>query len=71
LLACAMVTVPPNGLIRSITDRMPAVLEAPDWPVWLGETAASPAEAKAVLKVPAGTDWRMAPEKQPSQPSFL
>lgn len=45
-----MVTVPPNALIGRITDRMPAILQQADWPVWLGETDASLAEAKALLK---------------------
>jgi putative SOS response-associated peptidase YedK len=45
-----MVTVPPNELIGRITDRMPAILRQEDWAVWLGETEASPAEAKALLR---------------------
>lgn len=45
-----MVTVPPNPLIGRITDRMPAILRQEDWPAWLGETDASPAEAKALLR---------------------
>jgi putative SOS response-associated peptidase YedK len=45
-----MVTVPPNPLIGRITDRMPAILPQQDWPVWLGETDASLAEAKALLR---------------------
>lgn len=45
-----MVTVPPNPLIGRITDRMPAILHQEDWPAWLGERDASPAEAKTLLK---------------------
>lgn len=45
-----MVTVPPNPLIGRITDRMPAILAQEDWPAWLGETDASIAEAKALLR---------------------
>lgn len=45
-----MVTVPPNPLIGRITDRMPAILPQEDWPAWLGETDASTAEAKALLR---------------------
>ncbi len=46
----AMVTVPPNPLIGTITDRMPAVVGDADWPVWLGEQPATVGEIKAVLK---------------------
>ncbi len=50
LLTFAMVTVPPNDLIATITDRMPALLAAADWPMWLGEVTATPDEVKALLK---------------------
>jgi len=43
------VTTPANALISRITDRMPAILEEDDWPMWLGETDASPEDVKAVL----------------------
>lgn len=45
-----MATTPPNPLIATISDRMPAVLRPEDWAVWLGETEASLAEVKALLK---------------------
>lgn len=44
------VTTPTNQLISRITDRMPAILRADDVPIWLGETKASQAEVKAVLR---------------------
>jgi putative SOS response-associated peptidase YedK len=50
LLSFAMVTVPPNALIGTITDRMPALIEPADWPLWLGETPATPEAVKALLK---------------------
>lgn len=46
----AMVTTPPNPLIATITDRMPAVLNDADWPKWLGEEPATVDELKAMLK---------------------
>jgi putative SOS response-associated peptidase YedK len=46
-----MATTPPNPLIAGVTDRMPAILRQEDWPAWLGETDASPADAKALLKM--------------------
>jgi putative SOS response-associated peptidase YedK len=50
LLSFAMVTVPPNPIVATITDRMPALIDAADWPQWLGEAPASPGALKALLK---------------------
>lgn len=50
LLSFAMVTVPANPLIATITDRMPALIEPDDWAVWLGETPASFEEIKTLLR---------------------
>ncbi|MEJ0026485.1 MAG: SOS response-associated peptidase [Rhizomicrobium sp.] len=46
----AMVTTPPNPLIATITDRMPAVIDDADWAKWLGEEPATADELKAMLK---------------------
>jgi putative SOS response-associated peptidase YedK len=46
----AMVTVPPNALIATITDRMPALIADGDWAKWLGEEPASVDELKAMLQ---------------------
>lgn len=54
-----MATVPPNALIGTITDRMPAVMPESDWGIWLGETDAGLAEIKALLRTVEG-DWEMA-----------
>ncbi len=68
LLACVMVTVPANDLIRRAIKpreedpRMPAILEDEDWPVWLGEEDPAPTDAKAVLKTMEGVNWTAAPE---------
>ncbi len=66
-LAFVMVTTAANPLISSITDRMPAVLEAKDIGKWLGEEAATPDELKAILK-PLEGDWTMGPEKPDPPP---
>ena len=67
LLSFAMVTVPPNALIATITDRMPALIAPADWPLWLGEVPATPAQLKALLKPSArDLDLRKA-EKPPSR----
>jgi putative SOS response-associated peptidase YedK len=74
MLACVMVTVPANQLIRRTAKaneddpRMPAILADDAWPAWLGETGASPAEAKAVLKTMEGVNWHAAPEATAPRP---
>jgi putative SOS response-associated peptidase YedK len=65
LTACVMVTVPANRLLSGLpTDRMPAILAAEDWPAWLGETAATPAQAKTCLKTVEGVRWTMTREER-------
>jgi putative SOS response-associated peptidase YedK len=74
----AMVTVPANALISSITDRMPAVIQPDNWRKWLGEDPATGNELKAML-VPSEGDWAMEPEirnpttkkRSDSQPSLF
>lgn len=34
---CAIVTTPANAEARAVHHRMPLILEAEDWPLWLGE----------------------------------
>lgn len=64
MLACAMVTVPANGLIATLpSDRMPAVLDEKDWATWLGETG-SHVDAKAVLKTVECVRWTMTREER-------
>jgi putative SOS response-associated peptidase YedK len=38
-----IITVPAQGAIAEIHDRMPLVLDETDWAVWLGETPGDPA----------------------------
>ena len=66
----AMVTVPPNRLIGTITDRMPAVIPYASWGKWLGEGGASVAELKTLL-VPFEGNWTMQEElpRRPKRPS--
>lgn len=64
LFSFAMVTVPPNALIATITDRMPALIAPEDWPLWLGETNASLNEIKDLLK-PSDRPLNMRPAKKP------
>lgn len=74
MLACVMVTVPANDLIRRTIKpreddpRMPAILEPDAWSTWLGESGAAPADAKAVLKTMEGVNWTAAPEPKAPRP---
>ena len=47
LLTCTHITMPPNGVIAKIHDRMPAILRAEDHEAWLSGT---PEQAAACLK---------------------
>ena len=63
----AMVTTPPNALIGTITDRMPAVIQSDQWAKWLGEEPASVQELKEML-APFEGDWRMEAAPKASRP---
>jgi putative SOS response-associated peptidase YedK len=65
LLTFVMVTTPPNDLIARVTDRMPAVIPPEHWGTWLGESGASPADAKALL-VPHAGELDMALQPKPT-----
>lgn len=70
LLACVMVTVPANKLLRDSIlkndsdPRMPAILAPEDWDIWLGEREASIEEVRATLKTVEGVNWSMAREQK-------
>ena len=59
----AMVTVSPNKLIATITDRMPAIIKEPEWAKWLGEEPATTEELKALL-MPYEGDLEMKPQEK-------
>lgn len=46
----AIVTTAANALLAEIHDRMPVILAAENWPVWLGESEADPSELKSLLR---------------------
>lgn len=57
-------TVPANPLIAKITDRMPAIVRAEDWPTWLGENDAPLKNVKALLRTfDDGGGWLMAEQQ--------
>jgi putative SOS response-associated peptidase YedK len=66
-----MATTPPNDLIARITDRMPAILPRDTWATWLGETQASLAEIKELLRTyEDGGNLTMEPQ-EPSRAARL
>jgi len=63
LFTFVQVTTPANALIAPITDRMPAILRAEDWAVWLGEAPAPLSEIKALLRTYEDEGaWEIAPQ---------
>ena len=44
-----VITCPPNSLCAEVHDRMPVVLPAEAWPVWLGEKTADSERLKGLL----------------------
>jgi len=74
LLACVMVTVPANELIRrnikplEKDPRMPAILEDEEaGATWLGERSAEVADVKPVLNTMEGVTWTTVPEPKERQ----
>ena len=69
LFTFVQVTTPPNKLIATITDRMPAIIRPEHQSLWLGETAAPLAEVKAILEPydDAG-GWDFGPEPKKPKP---
>ncbi|MDZ4776924.1 MAG: SOS response-associated peptidase family protein [Alphaproteobacteria bacterium] len=58
------VTTTANALIAPVTDRMPAILPRDVWQLWLGETEASQADIKAVLRTfDDNGAWSIAPQE--------
>jgi putative SOS response-associated peptidase YedK len=50
LKSFTIITTPANMLLHSLHDRMPALIAPDNWAVWLGETAATEPELKALLR---------------------
>jgi putative SOS response-associated peptidase YedK len=50
LRSFAIVTGPANSLCRPIHERMPVILPPGAWPLWLGETEATPEKLLALLQ---------------------
>jgi putative SOS response-associated peptidase YedK len=54
LYSMAIVTGPPNGLVATVHDRMPIVLDPGDWDTWLVEGAKLPELRSLLRPYPAG-----------------
>jgi putative SOS response-associated peptidase YedK len=48
--SCAILTTTANAVMAPIHERMPVILDPGDFPAWLGETAAAPADVAALLR---------------------
>jgi putative SOS response-associated peptidase YedK len=59
--SCTIITTTANDLLAPLHPRMPVILAEADWPVWLGETPATDAELKALLKPYPAQDMTLWP----------
>jgi putative SOS response-associated peptidase YedK len=61
LLTCAIVTVPANGVLAPIHDRMPLILAPDDWALWLGEAGHGAARLMRPAPEAGLAAWRVDP----------
>lgn len=59
---CAMVTTGANLALSAIHHRMPVVVEAQDWPLWLGEAGKGAAALMRAAPEEALQFWRVDPK---------
>jgi putative SOS response-associated peptidase YedK len=59
--SCTILTTEPNELMAELHNRMPVILAASDWPIWLGETPANDDAVKALLRPCPSDDLTMWP----------
>jgi putative SOS response-associated peptidase YedK len=50
ILSCTILTCGANKVMGELHDRMPVILDDPDWSKWLGEEEATEAELLAMLE---------------------
>lgn len=56
LESCAILTVPANPFMAQFHDRMPAILGADDWNLWIDPLGVPPDRLKSLL-VPCPAEW--------------
>jgi putative SOS response-associated peptidase YedK len=54
-----VVTTAANSFMAGVHNRMPVIAAADDWPFWLGETAGTSTELKALLQPCPDEDLQM------------
>lgn len=54
--SCTILTCAPNPAMAELHNRMPVILDESDWPQWLGEQPAEPADLLGLLR-PCPDDW--------------
>jgi putative SOS response-associated peptidase YedK len=57
--SCTILTTEPNEAMASVHNRMPVILAASDWPVWLGEMPANDDAVTALLRPCPSADLTM------------
>jgi putative SOS response-associated peptidase YedK len=50
ILSCTIITTPPNDLMRSIHNRMPAILAPEDYAAWLDPDVSDPSALQGLLQ---------------------
>jgi putative SOS response-associated peptidase YedK len=60
LYSLAIVTGPPNGLVATVHDRMPIVLDPADWDTWLDE-GSRPVELRPLMRPFPATELLLYP----------
>lgn len=53
----AILTTDANEKLRTLHDRMPAIVPREAWPLWLGEDASAAPEDLPVLQRPCQPEW--------------
>ncbi len=61
LRSFTVLTTPACPALQALHERMPVVLEPPDWPLWLGEPAGENAGTIAALLRPSAAAFRVWP----------
>lgn len=54
--SCTILTCAPNPVMAELHNRMPVILGDSDWPRWLGEEPAAPADLLGLLR-PSPDEW--------------
>jgi putative SOS response-associated peptidase YedK len=67
LRTCAIITVPPNGLMAAIHNRLPAILPSEREALWVDSSVTDPAIVLALLQPLPNDEFRSLPGVHPSE----